>query len=129
MVNDLSFTGRKIMIVEDDPSSRFYLNQLLSKTGAVIMNASTGHEAIEMLSSNPDIDLVLMDIQLPVMDGYEAAPQLKSIKKDLILIAQTAFGLLDDRDRIMASGFDDYLIKPIFKNNLLRKLGEWLGNT
>jgi len=129
MVKDLSLPGRKIMIVEDDPPSRFYLNQLLLKTGAVLLNASTGQEAIEMLRSNPDIDLVLMDIQLPVMDGYEAAPKLKSIKKDLILIAQTAFGLLDDRDKILASGFDDYLIKPIFKNNLLRKLGEWLEHT
>jgi CheY-like chemotaxis protein len=128
MINDVSFTGRKIMIVEDDPSSRFYLNQLLDKTGSVILNASNGQEAIEILRSNPDIDLVLMDIQLPYMDGYEAAPKLKNIKKDLILIAQTAFGLLDDRDKILASGFDDYLIKPIFKNNLLRKLGEWLGN-
>jgi len=129
MVKDLSLPGRKIMIVEDDPPSRFYLNQLLLKTGAVLLNASTGQEAIEMLRSNPDIDLVLMDIQLPVMDGYEAAPKLKRIKKDLILIAQTAFGLLDDRDKILASGFDDYLIKPIFKNNLLRKLGEWLEHT
>jgi CheY-like chemotaxis protein len=120
-----SLSGKKILIVEDDHSSRFYLNQILEKTGMIIINAADGLAAVDLVSKNPDIDLVLMDIQLPLMDGYEAAPKIKSIKKDVVLIAQTAFGLLDDRDKILASGFDDYLIKPIFKKNLLAKLTAW----
>jgi CheY-like chemotaxis protein len=123
------FAGKKILIVEDDHSSRFYLNQILEKTGLIIMNASDGLAAVDAVSKNPDIDLVLMDIQLPVMDGYEAAPEIKKIKKNIVLIAQTAFGLLDDRDKILASGFDDYIIKPIFKQNLLIKLATWFEKT
>lgn len=124
-MENTSLIGKKILIVEDDHSSRFYLNQILEKTGMIIMNAANGLAAVDLVSKNPDIDLVLMDIQLPLMDGYEAAPKIKSIKKDIVLIAQTAFGLLDDRDKILASGFDDYLIKPIFKKNLLAKLTTW----
>ena len=62
--------GKKILIVEDDFSSRLYLNKILEKTGAMLLNAGDGNEAIDIAMSNPDIDIILMDIQLPVMDGY-----------------------------------------------------------
>jgi CheY-like chemotaxis protein len=75
-----------------------------------------------MMSENPDIDIVLMDIQLPVMDGYAAAKKIREIGKNTILVAQTAYGLSDDMEKILASGFDDYVIKPIMSDQLITKL-------
>ena len=63
-----------------------------------------------------------MDIQLPVMDGYTTARKIREFRKDIIIIAQTAYGLMDDKEKIMDSGFDDYLIKPIISQVLIEKL-------
>lgn len=114
--------GRKILIVEDDLPSRLYLNKILEKTEVIVLNAGDGQEAIDVAFENPDIDLILMDIQLPVMDGYMSAKKIREFRKDVIIIAQTAYGLLGDKEKIMESGFDDYLVKPIFSQNLIEKL-------
>lgn len=113
---------RKILIVEDDFSSRLYLNKILEKTGAILLNAGDGGEAVRMVISNPEIEVILMDIQLPVMDGYMAAEKIREIRNDMIIIAQTAYGLLGDRQRIAQAGFNDFLLKPILSNKLLEKL-------
>jgi CheY-like chemotaxis protein len=114
--------GRKILIVEDDLSSKLYLNKILEKTEVTILNAGDGQEAIDILLANPDTDIVLMDIQLPVMDGYVTAKKIREFRKNMIIIAQTAYGLLGEKEKILESGFDDYLIKPIFSQNLIEKL-------
>jgi len=106
--------GKKILIVEDDLSSRLYLNKVLEKTGVILLNAGDGQEAIDLAVSNPDIDIILMDIQLPVMDGYASTRKIKEFRENVIIIAKTAYGLLDERDKIIDAGFNDYLIKPIF---------------
>ena len=116
------FKGRKILIVEDDLSSKLYLNKILEKTEVTILNAGDGQEAIDILLANPDTDIVLMDIQLPVMDGYTTAKKIRESGNNVIIIAQTAYGLLGEKEKIMDSGFDDYLIKPIFSQNLIDKL-------
>jgi CheY-like chemotaxis protein len=113
---------KKILIVEDDVSSRLYLNKILEKTGASLLNACDGREAIEAAKSDPDIDIILMDIQLPFIDGYGAAKRIREFRNDVIIIAQTAYSLLGDRERIIASGFDDYIVKPIFPQQLIEKL-------
>jgi CheY-like chemotaxis protein len=113
---------KKILIVEDDVSSRLYLNKILEKTGVVLLNACDGKEAIEAAKSDPDIDIILMDIQLPIIDGYGATKRIREFRNDVIIIAQTAYSLLGDRERIIASGFDDYIVKPIFPNQLIEKL-------
>lgn len=113
---------KKILIVEDDVSSRLYLNKILEKTGASLVNASDGMEAIRKATADPGIDIILMDIQLPLVDGYGAAKKIKEHRKDIIIIAQTAFSLIGDRERIMAAGFDDYIVKPIFPQQLIEKL-------
>jgi CheY-like chemotaxis protein len=117
-----SLKGRKILIVEDDYSSRLYLNKLLEKEGAIILNASDGNEAVEMTLSSPDIDIILMDIQLPVMDGYTSVRKIREFRKKMIIIAQTAYGLLGDKRKILDSGFDDYLVKPIYAQDLISKI-------
>ena len=121
MANEL-LKGRKILIVEDDLSSKLYLNKILEKTEVAILNAGDGQEAIDLLLANPDTDIVLMDIQLPVMDGYATAKKIREFREDMIIIAQTAYGLLGEKEKILDSGFDDYLIKPIFSQNLIEKL-------
>jgi CheY-like chemotaxis protein len=114
--------GRKILIVEDDLSSRLYLNKILEKAGAILLNAGDGQEAINVAISNPDIDIILMDIQLPVMDGYTSLNKIREIRGDIIIIAQTAYGLLGDKEKILNSGFTDYIIKPILSQNLIDKM-------
>lgn len=113
---------KKILIVEDDISSRLYLNKILEKTGASLLSACDGKEAIEAAKANPDIDIILMDIQLPLIDGYGAAKVIREFRKNVIIIAQTAYSLLGDREKIIASGFDDYVVKPIFPQQLIEKL-------
>jgi CheY-like chemotaxis protein len=114
--------GRKILIVEDDSSSRLYLNKILEKTGAVLLNAGDGQEAIDIALENPDIDIILMDIQLPVMDGYKSAEKIREFRENIIIIAQTAYGLMGDMEKIINSGFNDFVIKPIFAHTLIEKL-------
>jgi CheY-like chemotaxis protein len=114
--------GRKILIVEDDYSSRLYLNKVLEKTGVIILNAGDGKEAIDIVLSNPDIDIILMDIQLPVMDGYSSTRKIRELRDNIVIIAQTAYGLMDEREKIIDSGFNDFIIKPISSENLIEKL-------
>jgi CheY-like chemotaxis protein len=114
--------GRKILIVEDDLASRLYLNKILDKVGVIILNAGDGQEAVDVAFRNPDIDIILMDIQLPVMDGYTSVSKIREFRENIIVIAQTAYGLLGDKEKILSSGFNDYIIKPILSQNLIDKL-------
>ena len=114
--------GRKVLIVEDDQSSRLYLNKILERTGVILFNAGDGQEAIDVAFKNPDIDIILMDIQLPVIDGYKSTEKIREFMPDVIIIAQTAYGLLGDKEKIIESGFNDYIIKPILSQNLIGKM-------
>jgi two-component system, cell cycle response regulator DivK len=113
--------GKKILVVEDDLSSKLYLNKILEKAGVDILNAGDGEEAVSVALNN-DVDIILMDIQLPIIDGYAAMEKIRDVKKDVIIIAQTAYGLLGDREKILNSGFTDFIIKPILYQNLIEKL-------
>jgi len=113
---------KRILIVEDDMSSRLYLNKILEKTGASLLNACDGKEAIDAAKTDQEIDIILLDIQLPVIDGYGVAKKIREFRNDVIIIAQTAYSLLGDREKIIASGFDDYIVKPIFPAQLIEKL-------
>ena len=109
----------KILIVEDDETSDLLLSTMLTKINREILQAKNGLEAIELCRNNPDLDLILMDIKMPVMDGYEATQQIRKFNKDVIIIAQTAFGLSSDREKAIESGCNDYISKPINKTELL----------
>lgn len=124
MVNEI-LKGKKILIVEDDLSSRLYLNKILEKTGAVLLNAGDGKKALDIAIEDRDIEIILMDIQLPVMDGYTAAKKIKEIRSDVKILAQTAYSLSGDMENIIASGFDDYIIKPIYSGQLIEKLSSY----
>jgi len=124
-MQDSILKGKKILIVEDDLSSRLYLNKILEKTEAVLLNAGDGKEAFELVEKDPEIELVLMDIQLPVMDGYTSARKIREIRKEVRLIAQTAYSFSGDMEDMAASGFDDFLIKPIYSGQLIEKLSSY----
>lgn len=124
-MQDSILKGKKILIVEDDLSSRLYLNKILEKTEAVLLNAGDGKEAFELVEKDPDIELILMDIQLPVMDGYTSARKIREIRKDVRLIAQTAYSFTGDMEDMVSSGFDDFLIKPIYSGQLIEKLSSY----
>ena len=119
-------SGPKILIVEDDEASERYLTKVISKISTKILNVSTGNNAIEICRNNPDIDLVLMDIRLPGMNGYEATGHIRQFNKDVIIIAQTAFGLVSDREKSLEAGCNDYISKPIKKDDLLALIHSYI---
>jgi signal transduction histidine kinase len=103
----------KILIVEDDEISYSLLTKMLQKISYEVLHAITGVEAVDACRNNPDIDLVLMDIRMPVMDGNEATRQIRQFNKDVIIIAQTAYGYSVDREMAIEAGCSDYISKPI----------------
>ena len=103
----------KVLIVEDDAISKLLITIAVKPYSKEILKVSTGIEAIEACKNNPDIDLVMMDINMPEMDGYEATKNIREFNKDLIIIAQTANGMQSDRDNAIAAGCTDYISKPI----------------
>jgi signal transduction histidine kinase/CheY-like chemotaxis protein len=103
----------KILVVEDDEISYSLLTRMLEKISYEVLHAMTGVQAIEACRDNPDLDLVLMDIRMPNMDGNEATHQIRQFNKDLIIIAQTAYGFSSDREKTIEAGCNDYISKPI----------------
>ena len=109
----------KILIVEDDEISEELITLMIKTIANDILKARTGPESIEISRNNTDIDLILMDIRLPKMDGYEAVKNIRQFNKDVIIIAQSAYGLTGDREKAIDAGCNDYITKPIVKEDLL----------
>ena len=109
----------KILIVEDDEGSAMIISMAVKIFAKEVVKVRTGVEAVEACHNNPDIDLVLMDIQMPGMDGYEATRQIRQFNKEVIIIAQTAYALTGDRENAIEAGCNDYISKPIKKDKLL----------
>ncbi|MCX6327603.1 MAG: ATP-binding protein [Bacteroidia bacterium] len=109
----------KILIAEDDEVSRIILVKMIGIFGKEILHAKTGVEAVVACRNNPDIDLILMDIKMPDMDGHEATRQIRQLNTDVIIIAQTAYGFSSEREKAIEAGCNDYISKPIEKTLLL----------
>jgi len=109
----------KILIVEDDEISEKLVAIELTDFTSKISIARNGIEAIEVCRNNPDIDLIMMDIQIPELNGFEATRQIRQFNKTVVIIAQTAFGLSGDREKAIKAGCNDYISKPIKKDELL----------
>ncbi len=123
---EYNWTGAGILVAEDDPASYTFLKEVLQPTGAEIYHAHDGEEAVNLFRKHRNIDLVIMDIQLPEMDGFEATRIIKSIRGNIPVIAQTAFAMLGDREKMTQAGFDDYMAKPIDIPRLLGTVHRWL---
>jgi PAS domain S-box-containing protein len=117
---------KTILIVEDEYSNYFFLELMFSKMGITPIVAHNGQEAIDICKSNPEIDLILMDLKMPVLNGFEATKQIKAMRPELPIIAQTAYALSADKHKAIEAGCDDYLTKPIRKQDLMVALARYL---
>jgi len=115
---EVEIKNLKILIVEDDEISYSLLTKTLQKISYEVLHAITGVQAVEACRNNPDLDLVLMDIRMPKMDGNEATRQIRQFNKDVIIIAQTAYAFSGDKEMAIEAGCDDYISKPINKTLL-----------
>lgn len=115
-----------ILIAEDVESNYLYLKAVLSKLNANVFWAKNGIEVLDICEKEEIMDLVLMDLQMPDMNGYEATQILKKKYPDLPVVAQTAFAMSDDREKALDAGCDDYLAKPIKSKDLLNIAEKYL---
>lgn len=124
--DEYKFTNKTILLVEDEIYNVEYIKEILKETGVKIILAETGYEAIQIASLQP-VDLVLMDIRLPDIDGYQAAKQIKLNNPALDIISQTAYASADDKQKALDAGFVDYISKPIKVDFLLSMLNKYLS--
>lgn len=117
----------KILVAEDDKISRMLILKILEPFGQNILTAQTGVEAVEICRNNPDLDLILMDIQMPQMNGYEATREIRKFNTEVVILAQTAFALEGDKSKTMEAGCSGYLSKPIKKEELANLLQHYFG--
>jgi signal transduction histidine kinase len=115
---NFDFKGLKILVVEDDKYNAVYLNEILEASGFIICSTLFGKEAVQLALEN-DFDIILMDIRLPDLDGYEATRQIKMQKRNTIIIAQTAYAASEDKRKAFDAGCNDYISKPVDREILL----------
>lgn len=108
-----NWEGKVLLVAEDEDFNFIFLEEILMDTKARIIRARDGQEALDFIQSDPEIDLVLMDMQMPIMNGYDATRNIKKINKDMPIIAQTAYHYGEAYEEIMAAGCDDFVSKPI----------------
>lgn len=118
----LDWSDKLILVAEDVDSNYFLIQTILKKTGVQVQWAKNGQEAYEMCRKNYEIDLVLMDIQMPVMNGYDATREIKKIRPSLPVIAQTAYAMSGEKEKSIDAGCDDYIPKPLKKKELLSRI-------
>ncbi|HEY5591690.1 MAG TPA: response regulator [Paludibacter sp.] len=118
----------KILIAEDDEISEMLLSNAVQRFGKEIIKVKTGIDAVEVCCNNADIDVILMDIKMPEMDGYEAIRQIRLFDPNVIIIVQTAFGLTGDREKAFSTGCDEYITKPISQSLLISILEKHFKN-
>ena len=122
---DYFFSDKTILVVEDDIYNAEYINEILFNAGLIIIKSENGQEAVQIAMSQ-SLDLVLMDIRLPDMDGYEAIRQIKIHKPELKIIAQTAYAAHDEKQKAFEAGCIDYISKPLKRNLLLSMINKYL---
>ena len=111
-----------LLVAEDDKNSMEYIKALLELEHIFILEANTGVMAVDQVKNHPEINLVLMDLKMPEMDGFEATRQIKLLRPELPVIAQTAYSFTEEKEKAEKAGCDDYLSKPIKKIALLEKI-------
>jgi len=126
--SDAVFEGKRILVADDDVRNVFALASVLESHGMNVIFAENGLEAVNNLKANPDVDLVLMDIMMPEMDGYEAMRQVRALPQfaTLPIISLTAKAMKGDREKSIASGASDYITKPVDTDQLLSLMRVWL---
>lgn len=134
-VENLSISGTlnsvhaRVLLVDDNATNRKVASQILMKAGCEVEMASSGQEAINVLQKDSNFDLVLMDIQMPEMDGMETTRRLKALNLASLppIVAMTAYAMKEDRERFLAAGMDDYLAKPIRAQQIIAMVSRWVS--
>jgi len=126
--SDALVKDKKVLIVDDDMRTTFAVSHLLAERGMKTLKAENGERALKQLEENPDVDLVLMDIMMPVMDGYETMKRIREQERfrSLPIIVLTAKAMREDREKTLAAGANDYLPKPVDQKRLLSMIRVWL---
>jgi CheY-like chemotaxis protein len=126
--SDEALQGRKVLVVDDDVRNIFALNSVLERRGMEVISASNGMDAISIVESTQDLALVLMDVMMPEMDGYETMRRIRSSPKFRLLpiIALTAKAMKGDREKCLQAGASDYVAKPVDTGQLLSLVRMWL---
>lgn len=124
----IDWSDKLILVAEDVDSNYFLIQTILKKTGVHLQWAKNGQEAYEMCRKNYDIDLVLMDIQMPIMNGYDATREIKKIRPSLPVIAQTAYAMSGEKEKSLDAGCDDYIPKPLKKKELLSRINRFFSS-
>ena len=116
----------KILIADDDYISFKYLRTALKTFQVTVFYAENGESALELVKNIPDLDLILMDMRMPIMNGFEATKLIKQIRPDLPIIAQTAYAFYEERQQILSTGCDEFISKPIDKDKILKLIEKYL---
>lgn len=128
VIQDYDFSGIRVLVVDDEPTIRLYYKKVFEANKINILIAENGKEAVDMYKANADIDLVLMDIRMPIMGGIEATKLILDYDPKAKIIAQTAYTMNNESKAVKDIGCIDYLSKPISKHLLLEKLNQWIHN-
>ncbi|HRR93356.1 MAG TPA: response regulator [Bacteroidales bacterium] len=115
-----------VLLAEDHRNNQYVLSKMLEPAGVRSVTASNGMEAVEVIKSNKSVSVSLLDLKMPLMDGYQAMKEIRKIRPDIVIIAQTAYALQGDREKIIEAGFDDYLAKPITLDDLKSVINKYL---
>lgn len=119
MKNNIKLQGLFTLVVEDDKLSSFYIRKVVDYVSDQIITVENGFDAVKFCEKNKEIDLILMDIQLPRMDGYQATEKIRKFNKEVVIIAQTAHCSANEQRRAIEAGCNDYISKPYTKELLL----------
>ncbi len=121
---EFNFTGKTILIAEDEEANFLYINELIEETGATIIRATNGQEAIDIFFSDVEVNVILMDIKMPMVGGIEATEAIRQRNNEIPIIALTAYAMSSDREKCLSAGCNKYLSKPVRRNELLRAIAD-----
>ncbi len=124
----VNWQNKTVLIVEDESHNYFYLKEIIKRTGANCIRASNGKEAIEIFKKAKNIDIILMDIKMPIMNGYEATRIIKSINPGIPIIAQTARAMIKEKEKSLEAGCDAYIAKPYEPADLVELMIQYMND-
>jgi CheY-like chemotaxis protein len=121
------WSNKTILVAEDEIFNYMFIKEIFDPTHVKLLKANNGKEAVEQIEKNEDVSLVLMDIKMPVMDGYTATRLIKEMKPEKPVIAQTAYAFSEDVEKARDAGFDTYLSKPIEREKLMKVVDDYFS--